>query len=934
MAVMSGRGFDRSIGRVLGVLLVAGGFVRLPAQEEELWGRLLLAARGATTDTDLQSLCDATEIDELLTVVAEHQAELSYWGAWSNVEQALAARQPDIERAWGERPERRSAWARGLAHSRWFWSAVVPMHSNADARERADLEQVAQHAPPVLLERWLRTPSDRLRASGHALYRAAVAGQAAHADDCTAVARVRSAFLVRAHVWNGFPRLSPFVLRDALFDGDAHVRARACWALRRLMKWEPPAEVSRLLGSEIEPPPRLNDEVARRLLRELQAGTLTVLVPGFESPAVLSKPVRRELARALIAAAARVPVVDGSGRAQGTLKELVRRQRDNAAVQWFAAAARLHPEEFMAVLAFAVNAESPAVTARALRGLISLDRMPPEVAGRSSGVVRALLDHENAGVAVAAAELASRALAIDDDPALRRRLSEIAVGALEHEPGELAFAATLAFCGVGPPPVGPPANLASQAVYALARLRPRAIGAPLVDALTRGLARQGARRGVENRSYESRFLLDCAAQAAPSLSPEDAKRLHGLVMPRVRAGEARAEHDYDPELELAKAAMRGLFVSVPPELLSSYDAMLAEPNARRAMLRDLGTLDEVPADRARYVLDAGRDQAALAAVGLFAPKELAAEWRAGGERRRTAVVALRHRGRGRSDRLVTLAEGGVLPREFVVAALDDDVRSLPQLAALLPTSLTTVELWGRHLAKQIARARPSSAAADLEALRVLGVSPVLDVGLAVIRRAGKLGDAGRTLAAEVVERQTAQVDVRELTAVVRCALEQNLPLPDLPLLLQRLRNDGSPARGEARRVANAAELRARPKERLHARIPPTPHEIALAGIDVDAPTLRQIYPNLRVEWLRRLLSGSNATRCSALTIAGEFAVWPERLEQGIVRQTSHVDADVRLAAYRALATRDSRLWLCGLLVHEGAFDPDPRIRTLAHEQRR
>ena len=45
-----------------------------------------------------------------------------------------------------------------------------------------------------------------------------------------------------------------------------------------------------------------------------------------------------------------------------------------------------------------------------------------------------------------------------------------------------------------------------------------------------------------------------------------------------------------------------------------------------------------------------------------------------------------------------------------------------------------------------------------------------------------------------------------------------------------------------------------------------------------------------------------------------------------VKSTS---SGVRLAAYRAVATRDAERCVAALLVHEGEFDPDPRIRALA-----
>jgi hypothetical protein len=80
--------------------------------------------------------------------------------------------------------------------------------------------------------------------------------------------------------------------------------------------------------------------------------------------------------------------------------------------------------------------------------------------------------------------------------------------------------------------------------------------------------------------------------------------------------------------------------------------------------------------------------------------------------------------------------------------------------------------------------------------------------------------------------------------------------------------------------------------------------------------------------LPRLFHGCSAkTRSSALELCAQLPVWPEALEGWVVAATDNPDPGTRIAAYRALGSRDPELWRCALLVHEAQFDPDPDVRA-------
>ncbi|MCA8948064.1 MAG: hypothetical protein KDE27_01095, partial [Planctomycetes bacterium] len=73
--------------------------------------------------------------------------------------------------------------------------------------------------------------------------------------------------------------------------------------------------------------------------------------------------------------------------------------------------------------------------------------------------------------------------------------------------------------------------------------------------------------------------------------------------------------------------------------------------------------------------------------------------------------------------------------------------------------------------------------------------------------------------------------------------------------------------------------------------------------------------------------GRDRTR-AALTETAVTPTWSASLERRVLDATGDDDPEVRLAAYRALATLDAELWPSRGLLHETRFDPDPRIRAL------
>ncbi len=953
-----------SVGRVWqNVALAAAGWLPLagsicliaqeplaqePSAEQMDLGVRVVAAASRFDQTDLRELVAAAALDDLFVAVAARRADLP-GGSRDRVVAALATRRTEIWASWDERPECRRRWASVLAKCEWFHDESVARHAAADADERVDFEFVAAQAVPAVFESWLRHRDARLQASGRALYRAAATGQIEQVEACTAVAREQSAFHVWAFVANDRYRVSPFVLRGALADPDDRVRARASWALRRLLKYEQRPEIVAMLGEETHIPRLgLNERTARRMARALDAGRSPAgAMVRSTTQGALPAAARRRLARAFLAAAERVPPdPDPKGRKPGPSGASGSRVRAptpefQLATEYFRQAAELHPEHYRTVLGLAANADTGDVTVRAMHALAQLDTMPLAVAQRSAGIVLALLDHGDARVEDAAAILADRLLAQTADSALLDRLVAIAVDALDQDRARLFFArARSTICMMGPPPVGPPANRPSQALFTAASHHATPLAEPLMAALESALAAKNRPRRarmpntLDTSASHRRLLLECVVRLAPALSPPEAKRLFKLLHPRLGGAGLGFAPTSDPESVLIPAAIRALFVSVPEEVLPAYDEALAGEDERHSLLLDLRRLDVVPAERAQHVLQTGCDRHAVQAVGVFAPDVLVREWRAGGQRRQDLAWALSGLSPDRWERLIALASGGQVPKELAVRALGNSFRSLPELAAILPADRATADEWGPGLAGSIARASPSSPADDLRALRALGAATALEVGLAVIRRSSALGEAGREIAAEVVERQLGQSESRALAAVVGAALLANLPIPNLGGLTDRLPASGRKGSTNPSPILVAAQLRLDPAARLRASPRVRPAEVALAGIDVDEATIREIYPALRQEQLAGFLAGSPVTRRSALELAAEQPTWSTALERDVVHQTLHVDAGVRLAAYRALASRDPGLWRCGLLVHEGVLDSDPRIRALAQEHER
>lgn len=936
---------------VLGAFLPVAGWASVPAQEPDgqepptraidLGNRVVAAAR-RFQQTELRRLVANATLDDLFVVFAARRADLR-GQSWDRVVAALATRRAEIWASWYERPECRRRWASVLAKCEWFHDESVARHSAADADERLDFEFVAAHTVPAAFETWLRHADTRLQASGRALYRASVTGQIEQVEACTAVARAKSAFHVWAFVANDRTRVSPFVLRGALADPDDRVRARASWALRRLLNYEQRPEVVAMLGEETQIPRLgLNERTARRMARALDAGSspASAMVRSTTQGA-LPAAARRRLAEAFMAAAERVPpdpdpngrkpVPGGPSGSQAPTREF------QLASGYFRQAAELHPEHYRAVLGLAANADTGDVSVRAMHALAQLDSMPLEVARRSAGIVLALLDDGDARVADDAAVLADRLLAQTADAALLDRLVAIAADALEHDRGRLFFAHEMDIsCVVGVAPRhGPPANRSSQALFTAASHRGNELVQPLIAALELALAakdeppkRRG--RGEWDTSGSHRhLLLESLVRLAPGLSSADAEKLFRLLRPRLGAAGLRLAPNFEVDSSLVPAVIRALFVSVPEELLRSYDAALADDAQRRSLLTNLGRLEAVPADRARYVLQTGRDAHAIQSVGVFAPELLVEEWRAGGERRRNLTSAMIRLSADRCERMIALATAGHVPKELGLRAFGYSIRTLSELAALLPPTLVTADEWGPKLARRIERAAPSSAAEDIGALRTLGTTRVQEVVLAVIRRARQLGEAGRAVAAEVVQRQLAQDDHPDITAVVREALLADVPIPNLAAVLVRLQADRPVDPDNPSAVVVAVELRLRPVARLRALPRPQPAAIAMAGIDVQPGLMRELFPERLAEQLHLFLSGSSRTRCGALALAAQERTWSTSLDREVVRQLTHESADVRLAAYLALATRDPGVCSCSLFENEAVFDPDPRIRALA-----
>ncbi|MCA8948993.1 MAG: hypothetical protein KDE27_05790, partial [Planctomycetes bacterium] len=729
--------------------------------------------------------------------------------------------------------------------------------------------------------------------------------------------------------------LDPRALRGALGAADESTRLRAAGALRRMLHLPLAAALQQRLADErsaairtalgLRPlVPVVTDDDVHRWLAQLDDD------PGAKPPFTrsdqlkLTAGTRRELVRRLIAIARAAPVPDTAP----SLDDLVTTEwhwpatrGPDPASTCLRDAAALGPEAWLTVLGLAVQSDSPWLRTRALCAAI-LRPMPPAAGRPAAGLVEALVASGDPVLEFAGAGLADRLLRVASAPYLEAAVRRRAHAALDADVAELELThGPRGWCGTGRDGVGLPRSANAWHLLTAARLGDTALFAPLA-AMLRAANESGA-------SQHRWLLLCCLRHLAPKLDTSQA----ALLLPLLQRDHARpsALLYQSNESYHVDGIVDRLFAIAPATLVPWYrDVLFANSHRLHSAASALGTLTDPPLDRVRLIMS--RLQAntpwqlllRVPEVLADAPNDSLHEDSSAlspAVRRALAFAWLRE-----FDRLRACERAGELPPDLAAALAAATPPTLAVLAELLP-ELPAPNRELTILASAIVTAPPAPGpagrAADLAALRRLANGPSYAIAALAARRAATLGPEGHEFAAVVLDRLASSERHDPLRTAIRTSAELGIVLPKLPARLRRL-----VASPNGATEAGLAWLRLRPAwppgfafDRLAA--------IGHGRLEASMTELREAMHGDANRLVAVLGDGHPSTLRRALDLACSAADWNQNLEQAVLRQTLHADANVRLAAYRAVATRDAERCVAALLVHEGEFDPDPRIRALA-----
>ncbi len=679
-----------------------------------------------------------------------------------------------------------------------------------------------------------------------------------------------------------------------LRSADRRTRVRTALVLRKLLVLPYTEGIRRAVVLE-DPLPRLRSHLGLGLqevdLPDIlkQLATNPAYLPWSERTEDLSASSRLWLASALLERLEPTALPE-THRGQPTL---VHQPISLARVVF---AARLGSEEYLLVMR-RLDEAPPELRALILLGLYQAWSSSPQTAEPLARQLSTLLVDPDPNVADLSARFAALLMAEQPVDVLVARVRDLAVEAVAGDTSKLRCSTLVGWCLDIPD--GPPQTRAGILVMAAARAGEARLIEPLLTLLP-------AAERANGPTAHACFVMQCLSDLVPLIDARAARRVHDTL---------RFVNSPDSWGHSLARLRRRLYAVIPDDFLADYESLLAQ----RAMefSKDLVDLDDLmPAARVRRVWPHQR------------PELLRAAWNEGGAAPWQTIGLTAHWWRTRPERLLRCVREGELPRDLAASALAAEMGlepSLAQLAAVLPRGDGEALPWPRIFVSWLERLRLGTARAEVPWLAELAKSASWPVAHAAALRARRLGEAGDGIVAHVIE--VGARDAQTAAVAARLAIECGVAPSDPARLAARLRMQDP-------ELAIAIEARFAGRDILSLAAAQRLRIAAASRAELVLEQWREVLSTAAPFAIAELL-GTSTSNCSPtnavpiLDLVGALPEWGSDLERAILHRTLDADPSVRLAAYRALHSRDRNLWACAWLAYEAEFDADPNVRAFA-----
>ena len=783
----------------------------------------------------------------------------------------VVARSRELTRCWRRRPDLREQATRLWVASQVDW---VRLHAAAQPAERAQIERIAAASPTSdrLRRDHMFSADPGLSASARVLQRASVAAARgrAHPEIDAAMASDHHVTADQVALWD------PFVVATYARDARPHVRAAAFAVLRRNRAHPLPPPLLAALAEHPNPyfrtlainRPLTAEHFARAVARrDEEALQLLTAAQLDDIPRHARRTAAKRLFRAALAVKKDDERINGPSGPQlwrqGRPQRVLRRSRDRRAVALFTAAICCDEHSAELILGAAVNTRHAHVRARALT---AVSNAAPNNSGLAS-MALALLDSRSEADRLSAARILDCATLAGIDDAVRARVLDRAQTVLAKRPTRLALtrSRSLFSCGPDRSRVGSPYDANSQIVMTAAMLGMGELLDPLLDALQPIAGQPGC---------DPMFVARALTPLVETSDDKQLTRMLALVPGLLGSAVSLINQGQVMKPLVARLLARSPDVSLP----KLAECMLGQREGwfwngivfpMRAEL--------TPAAR-RFALTAHHQPGRRLPPAMLAtsPERMRfmSERGQGPTKFATDCIAAALQ----ADVPLTREEAEALPRELLVAAVRRPrVRVPAHVIALVSAE--------RRLSVRDLVRRANLDENSVQALRTLTGSMPVATAITYAWPAAPLGEPGRVLAMELLQRAIDDGDASTRTAAIEFAVRHGLE----PNGWRQVAGDITPGARSWARVrfgdADPAELGAM----LY-------HYLLTTGEDVDAAALRASQPPPHA--LARLVAHpGRGVRIGALQAAAEQPIWRPTLQRAVATALSASDADVRQAAY-------------------------------------
>ncbi len=878
----------------------------------DLRATILAANRSMIDVPQWTALLTEPPIAAVLDALVPLRTALPGYGE-QQVRRVLAARKNDVAHVWRSEPQLRQERAPAFALCDLGWPTLFAAGEEA---ERLDVLAVAAWLRPEELEFAMRIDDAGVRPAAEQLARVAAEGQRQRGQPFReAIASGQWNHEVHLLLNVAREQLSAFAIVDGLSSPDAGTHARTLLALRRLRKLPLPEGLAGVLANDCVGPLRdlvgvMSPEHGGLLDSEVDAVIAAVRnkapLPWDRLGNVhqVSQANRMRLVQALLDDLEVVQLAPELLRRGPSLSLVQRANLVPRAVIQVAVAAAMGREPFAFVLDRLATPE-PRQRGALLAGLYHAWWTGFGLDAECAKVLTPLLGDRDEGLALGAATFAGSLLEHGRYPELVRLLGDRALAALA-EGTELHFAVGEEPCmSVVTPSLGGPATPQATWVFLAAKAGDERLVEPL-------LARMPEPQDSSVWDGAMWFTCACLSKLVPTMDGATALRVHDKVLPLTKLQGRGARGAGLPQHVLWVR----LFAAVPDQAVDSY-ATAAE--ALRASWTELADLeDRMPPARVRLILPE-RD-----------PEALTAAWHQGGEPRQKAIGVLIGWWADSPGQVLRLCPKAALPIELAASALPSNVPlDLTQVAMLLPDADSARTAWSDAFANRVVQAE-ATREQELELLPKFAASRATLVARSAAQRAHRLGAAGISIVTSVLDRWAGE-DASMFAAAASLAIELGVPPSDVQGLARRLEQE--PA---TRVLAECLRVRFAGLSILDVPAAERARVASACGVDFDVATWREGLGEAAPGVLFAVLGGPNlgregspANALATLTLAAELPRWSEPTERAILHRTLDADPRVRLAAYRALHSRDRQVWAGAWLAYEAEFDLDADVRAFA-----